>query len=120
MGFSVEKHLKIDKPLCTIYLSHTPHPIKVVNTAPSETTRANKIAIKNAETSKVTASAAVMSIFSEKTFQFQSANRRNEKPSGQKAERANFPEENTRRPRNLSQKLRKGRLLTKLASKLKK
>ena len=35
----VDKHLKIDEPLGTIYLSHKPHPIKEVNTAPSETTQ---------------------------------------------------------------------------------
>jgi hypothetical protein len=69
MGFSVDKRLKIDKPLCTIYLSTEPCPIKVVDTAPSETTRANEIAIKTAKTSKVTAVVAVMSIFSEKKMQ---------------------------------------------------
>jgi hypothetical protein len=47
MGFSVDKHLKLDKPaLGTIYLSTEPPPIKVANTAPSETTRADEIAIK--------------------------------------------------------------------------
>jgi hypothetical protein len=49
-----------------------------------------------------------------------SANPGNKKPSCQKAERANFSEENTRRSRSLSQKLRKGQILKKLASKLKK
>jgi hypothetical protein len=29
MGCSVDKRLKIDEPLGTIYLSHKPHPIKV-------------------------------------------------------------------------------------------
>ncbi len=38
----------------------------------------------------------------------------------QKAERANFPEENIRRLRNPSQKSRKGHISNKLASKLKK
>jgi hypothetical protein len=66
MGFSVDKHLKIDKPLGTIYFSDKPHPIKVANTAPSETTRADEILIKTAKTGKVTAVVAVMSIFSEK------------------------------------------------------
>ncbi len=118
-GFSVDKHLKIVKPLCTIYLSHRPRPIKVVNTAPSETTRANEIAIKTAKTGKVTAVVAVMSIFGGKRCTLQSANCRNE-PSCQKAERANFPEENTRKLRNLSQKLIKGRITKKSASKSKK
>jgi hypothetical protein len=45
-GFSVDKRLKIDKPLGTIYLSHKPHPIKVANTDLSETTKADEIAIK--------------------------------------------------------------------------
>jgi hypothetical protein len=66
MGFNVDKHLKIDKPLVTIYLSTEPRPIKVTDTAPSETMRADEVAIKTAKTGKVTAVAAVMSIFSEK------------------------------------------------------
>jgi hypothetical protein len=69
MGFSVDKCLKIDKPLCTIYSSTESHPIKVINTAPSETTRANEIAIKTAKTVKVTAVVAVMSVFCEKMMQ---------------------------------------------------
>ncbi len=62
----VHKHLKIDKPLGNIYLSHKPRPIKVANTALSETTKADEIVIKTAKTSKVTAVVAVMSIFSRK------------------------------------------------------
>ncbi len=50
----------------------------------------------------------------------QSANIRCEKPSCQKVERADFPEENTRGSRSLSQKSRKGRILKKVASKSKK
>ncbi len=65
-GFSVDKRLILDKPLGTIYLLTEPRPIKVANTAPSETTRADEIAIKTAKTGKVTAVVAVMSIFSEK------------------------------------------------------
>jgi hypothetical protein len=49
-----------------------------------------------------------------------SASLKNERPSCQKAERANFPEENTRGSRSLSQKSRKGWILKKLAPKLKK
>ncbi len=45
-GFSVDKHLKLAKPLGTIYLSTEPHPIKVANTAPSETTRVIKLELK--------------------------------------------------------------------------
>jgi hypothetical protein len=61
-----------------------------------------------------------MSIFSRKRCKLQSANLRNEKPSCQKAERADFLEENTRGPRSPSQKSRKGWILKKLASKSKK
>jgi hypothetical protein len=61
-----------------------------------------------------------MSIFSKKRCKLQSANHRNEKPSCQKAESANFPEENSRRLRSLSQKSRKGQIPKKLASKSKK
>jgi hypothetical protein len=65
-GFSVDKHLKIDEPLVSIYSSCKTHPIKVANTAPSETTKADEIAIKTAKTGKVTAVVTVMSIFSKK------------------------------------------------------
>ncbi len=59
----VDKRLKIDKPLEPIYLSHKPRPIKVVNTALSETTKADEIASKTTKTGKVTAVVAVISIF---------------------------------------------------------
>jgi hypothetical protein len=68
----------------------------------------------------VTAVAAVMSIFKKKRCKLQSASLRNVRPSCQKAERANFLEENTRGSRSLSQKSRKGRIPKKLAPKLKK
>jgi hypothetical protein len=101
-------------------LSTKPRPIKVANTAPNKTTRANEIANKTAKTGKVTAVVAAMSIFSEKRCRLQSANRRNKKPSCQKVESADFPEEISRGPRNHSQKTRKGQTPKKLASKLKK
>ncbi len=63
-GFSVDKCLKIDEPLGTVYSSHKPRPIKVANTARSETKKADQIAIETAKTGKVTAVVAVMSIFS--------------------------------------------------------
>jgi hypothetical protein len=88
-------------------LSHKPRPIKVIDTALSETTKADEIAIETAKTGKLTAVVAVMSIFSRKKCKMRSANLRNERPSCQKAERANIQEENTRRSRSLSQKLRK-------------
>jgi hypothetical protein len=59
MELDVDKRLKIDEPLGTIYSSHKPHPIKVVDTALSETTKADEIASKTAKTSKVTAVVAV-------------------------------------------------------------
>jgi hypothetical protein len=68
----------------------------------------------------VTAVVAVMSIFSKKRCNSRNAKFRNEKPSCQKAESADFLEENSRGPKNLSPKTRKGRLPKKLASKLKK
>jgi hypothetical protein len=68
----------------------------------------------------VTAVVTVMSIFSEKICKLRSANLGNGKLSRQKAERANFLEENTRRPRSPFQKLRKGQIPKKLASKSKK
>jgi hypothetical protein len=60
---NVDKCLKIDQPLEPIYLSHKPRPIKVVDTALSVATKADEIAKETAETGKVTAVVAVMSIF---------------------------------------------------------
>jgi hypothetical protein len=82
--------------------------------------RANEIAITTAKTSEVTVVVVVMSIFSKKRCKSRSANPRNEKPSRQKAENADFPEENSHGPRNISQKTRKGRIPKKLAPRLKK
>jgi hypothetical protein len=65
-GLDVDKRLKIDKPLEPIYLSHKPRPIKVVDTALSETMKADEIASKTTKTRKVTAVAAVMSILRKK------------------------------------------------------
>jgi hypothetical protein len=73
MELDVDKRLKIDEPLGTINLSHKPHPIKVVNTALSETTRADEIASETAKTGKVTAVVAVMSIFSRKRCELRGA-----------------------------------------------
>ena len=63
-GLDVDKRLKTDEPLETIYSSHKPHPIKAADTALSQTMKADEIAIKTAKTGKVTAVIAVMSIFS--------------------------------------------------------
>ncbi len=116
----MDKHLKLEKPLVTIYSSNEPHSIKVANKAPSKTTRVDDIMIKTAKTGKVTTLVAVMSIFSEKRCKLRSANCGNEKPSCPKAERADFPEENTRRSRSLFQNMRKGQIPKKLAPKSKK
>jgi hypothetical protein len=82
--------------------------------------KADEIVSKTAKPGKVTVVVAVMSIFKKKRFKSWSANLGNERPSCQKAERANFPEENNHGPRSLSQKSRKGRILKKLAPKSKK
>jgi hypothetical protein len=108
MGFSVDKHLKLDTPLGTVYLSTEPRLIKVVNTASSNNTRAGEIVIKTTKTGKVTAVVAVMSIFLLKGWNLRSANSGNEKLSHQKGGSANVLEENSRRLRNLSLKTRKG------------
>ncbi len=68
----------------------------------------------------MTAVVVVMSIFSRKRCKLWSAELGNEKPSCQKAERANFLEENTRGSRSPSQKLRKVQIPKKLPSKSKK
>jgi hypothetical protein len=82
--------------------------------------RADEITIKTAKTRRVTAVVVVMSIFSKKRCKSQSANLKNVTPSCQKAERANFLEENSCGSRNLASKTRKSRIPKKLASKLKK
>jgi hypothetical protein len=110
----------MDEPIGTIYSSHKPRPIKVANSALSETMEADEIAIETAKTGKVTAVVMVMSIFSRKRCKLRSANLGNEKPSCQKAERAGFLEENTHGLRSPSQKSSKGQIPKKLASKSKK
>ncbi len=50
-------------------MSHKLHPIKAVDTALSETMKADETASKTAKTGKVTAVVAVMSIFSRKKMQ---------------------------------------------------
>jgi hypothetical protein len=60
MGLDVAKRLKIDEPLETIYSSHKPRPIKVVNTALSGTTKADEIMSETAKTGKVTAVVALI------------------------------------------------------------
>jgi hypothetical protein len=56
----------MDESLGTIYLSHKPHLIKVINTALSETTKADEVARETTKTGKVTAVVALMSIFEKK------------------------------------------------------
>jgi hypothetical protein len=79
--------------------------------------KADEIAKETAKTGKVTAVVAVMSIFKRKKCKLRSAILGNERPSCQKAERANFLQENTRGLQNLSQKLRKGWIPKKLVPK---
>jgi hypothetical protein len=95
-------------------LSHKPGPIKVVDTALSETTKADEITSRTAKFGKVTAVVVVLSIFKKKRCKLRSANLGNERPSRQKAERDDFPEENTRKSRSLSQKSRQGQIPKKL------
>ncbi len=61
-------------------MSHKPHPIKVIDEALSETTKAEEIASKTAKTGKVTAVVGVMSIFSRKRCKLRSANLGKERP----------------------------------------
>ncbi len=75
-------------------MSHKPRPIKVVNTALSVDTKADEIAKETAEIG-VTAVVAVMSIFKIKKCKLRSASLGNERPTRQKAERADFLQENT-------------------------
>jgi hypothetical protein len=100
-------------------MSTDSHPIKVVNTAPRHTMRANEITHETAKTVKVNAVAAVMSIFCRKKCNLQSANPGNEKPSCHKAETAEFLEESSCEPRDLSQKMRESQISKKLAPKSK-
>jgi hypothetical protein len=66
MGLDVDKQLRIDEPLGTIYSSHKPRLIKFINTAVSETAKADQITSKTAKTGKVTVVVTVMSILSKK------------------------------------------------------
>jgi hypothetical protein len=60
--------------------------------------KADKIAIETAKTSKVTAVFAVMSVFYKKKCNKRSADSGSKKLSCQKAESADFPEENPAKP----------------------
>jgi plasmid replication initiation protein len=101
-------------------LSHKPRPIKVVDTALSVARKADEIALETAKTGKVTAVVAIMSIFKRKKCKLRSAILGNERPSRQRAERADFSQEISGKSRNLSQKKRKGRIPKKLAPNSKK
>ncbi len=68
-GLDVDKRLKIDEPSETIYLSHKLRLIKVIDTALSETTKADEIVSKTAKIGKVTAVVTVISIFKKKKMQ---------------------------------------------------
>jgi hypothetical protein len=117
MELYVDKRLKIDKPLEPIYSSHKLRPIKVIDTALSETMKADEIASETAKTIKVMAVVTVRIIVKKKRCKLRSASLGNERRSCQKTERANFLEVNTRGLRSLSQKSRKGRIPKILASK---
>jgi hypothetical protein len=86
MGFSIDKHLKLDKPLGTVYMFTEVHPTKVIDSTPSKHMRADEIAIETAKPGKMTVMVAVMSIFCRKKCKSRSANPGNKKPSCKKAE----------------------------------
>jgi hypothetical protein len=92
-------------------MSTDSRPIKAIDTAPSNTMRADKIANETAKPGKVTAIAAVMSIYCRKKCNLRSTNPGNEKPSCNKAESVESLEENSPKPRDLPQKMRKGHIL---------
>jgi hypothetical protein len=71
-------------------MSHKPCPIKVVDTALSKAMKADGIAKETAETRKVTAVVMVMNTFKRKRCKLQSSSLKNERPSCQRAERAEF------------------------------
>jgi hypothetical protein len=82
--------------------------------------KADEITSETAKTGKVTEVVTVMSIFKRKRCKLRRANLGIERHSCQKAERADFPEENFRGLRSLSQKSRKGQIPKKLVPKSKK
>ncbi len=77
-------------------MSHKPRPIKVIKTALSVAMKADEITLETAKTGKVTAVVAAMSIFKRKKCKLRSAILGNERPSRQRAERANFLQEISR------------------------
>jgi hypothetical protein len=74
-------------------MSTDPHPIKVLNAAPSKTVRADEVATETAKTSVLTTVVYMMSIYCRKKCNLQSTNPDNKKPSCFKAESANDYEE---------------------------
>jgi hypothetical protein len=88
-------------------LSTEARPIKVINTALSNNMRANEIAIETAKTGNVTAEVAVMSIYCRKKCKPGSISSGNKKPSHQKAESADFLEENFQKTKKLFSEIEK-------------
>jgi hypothetical protein len=62
----VDKHLKLEQPLGIDLNSTDTHPIKATKLA-LDIIRANKIAIKNSKTGKVTAVVAILKVFGDKS-----------------------------------------------------
>jgi hypothetical protein len=120
MGLSVDKCLQLNRHIGTVYISTDSRLIKVVNTAPRKTMKADDIANETAKTGKVTVDVSVMGFYCRKKCNSWSANPGNNKPSYHKAESGEFLEGNSYKPRDLSQKMRKGQILNKLAPKSKK
>ena len=66
MGLQVDKCLKLEQPLGIDLKSTDTRPIKATKLA-LDIIRANKIAIKNSKTGKVTAVVAILKIFGDKS-----------------------------------------------------
>jgi hypothetical protein len=116
----VDKRPKIDRPFETIYSSHKPRPIKVVDTALSETAKADEIASKTAKTGKVTAVVLVMRFFRKKDVNCGALVSEIRGHLAKRQKEPIFLQENARQLRSLSQKLRKGWIPKKLVPKSKK
>jgi hypothetical protein len=66
MGLQVDKHLKLEQPMGIDLKSTDPRPIKATKLA-LDIIRANKIAIENSKTGKVTAVVAILKVFGDKS-----------------------------------------------------
>jgi hypothetical protein len=101
-------------------MSSETRPIKVTIIDP-ETIRANKIAIENSKTGKVTAVVAVIYLFRETKCNLRRANPKSRKKPSQEMDKiSNFLMENSHNLRKVSQKSRKEQFSKKKVPNLKK